>query len=585
MSEPVAAADADADVVPIESPNVSTDLTTCPNSGPCLLCISDLEGCLSKSSAGVEQHTHFCSDEFFDALTKAMNTNPEMQIVFLGDYFDQGPHMVKSIPRIVTLFETFNKKGLDERVHIILGNRDVNKMRIPLEATLPVEELKSFTWVGGPKTTTIDDKSTPFEKTKQLIGAPPSLPNTYGASNLFKNLAAELNTKNVADVSDKEEVAAFKLFDTIFNISQDTDKTEFVNAVKNLFEKGKLIKIIDIGGTKFLASHAGTIHSCVFEDDILTRISNDDTFNEITISGNEAYFELIELFRKRLIFDEKNEGTPNMNEANIFYDNLLSHVVKSVFTNGIVESYKDLEFKRKYSLLQAFGLSGGDYFRSPIASCGVGSGCGKFVPPKPEFVTLLQNNNIKGCIHGHIPFCGTVPLLFKTPNANGIVEIACDTSNGNRPKQYNGNDVALHQVPLAIVYPSGAGITSITGVEFDNDDGTKNTVGTLSNTKTLGLSNDGTEQRYKDMIGFFDFNSFPRLESDKIIYPKGVFSFAAESGFKPANFKSHEESTTAVAAAAGGKRKTRRHKITKNKNKRNKKGKTLRNKRRTIRKR
>jgi len=570
-------------------------LKDCPNSGSCLLCISDLEGCQLQSK--VDQHTHFCSSDFFDALTAAMTDNPEMQIVFLGDYFDQGPHMVKSITRIVALFEEFNKEN--ERVHIILGNRDVNKLRIPLEATLSTSELKSFTWIGQSKTTTIDDNSIPFEKTKQLIGPPPVFPNTYGASNLFKNLAAELNNKNVDEVSDEEEVAEFNLFDTIFNISQDTDESEFAKAIKLLFTKGKLIKTITIKDTTsnitstFLAAHAGTIHTCVFDATALSEIMNKP------VDLEKKYFELIEEFRNRLIFDN-GKVHPDIDNAIKFYDNLLSAVVEPVFKTGIVEAYKIDEFKIKYSLLQAFGLSApGSVFRSPIQSCGLVNGCGKFVPPETEFVTLLQNtsNNIKGCIHGHIPFCGTVPLIFKTPDANGIVEIACDTSNGNRPKQFENRDVELDEVPLAIVYPYGAGITSI-GIKRDkngdvekDDKGKIIPDGTFSNKRTLGLSNNGKDNRYQGMIDFFEFDlsfpQFPQLDSKKIIYPKGEFSFAAESGFLSANFGPPEKSTTAtVVEAAGGKRKTRRHKITKNKNKRNnKKGKTLRNKKRTIRKR
>jgi hypothetical protein len=612
------------DVVPIESPIVSTDLTTCPNSGPCLLCISDLEGCQLKSSPPivVDQHTHFCSSKFFDALTTAMTDNPEMQIVFLGDYFDQGPHMINSIKGIAKLHTTIatinennpDKYILKDRVHIILGNRDVNKMRIPLEVSLNNDEFVNVEWAG--KKLDVNDtfiKGTSIQRTKEM------LPKTYGFQNSF---ITQLSTE-LTDSEDK----TLDYFNSIFNeptLKNDTSEYEFAKAIKLLFTEGKLIKTITIEDTEksitstFLAAHAGTIHTCVFDATALSEIMNKP------VDLKKKYFELIEEFRKRLIFNN-DEVQADIVSAIKFYDNLLSAVVTSVFETGIVKAYNDDdEFKKKYSLLQAFGLSApGSVFRSPIQSCGLGSGCGTFIYPKSDFVELLKNKGIKGCIHGHIPFCGTVPLIFKTPDENGIVEIACDTSNGNRPanheKANNENDpVTLNQVPLAIVYPTGAGITSI-----DID-------GKFSKSTTLGLSNDGKDTRYQGMIDFFKFennSTFPKLDSQKneIIYPKGTFLFIKVNGnpFPPAVFgddtvrqqqqeaavKATEEALAitkakaeaeakakaeaeakakaeaAAVEAAGGKRKTRRHKITKNKNKRNKKGKTLRNKRRTIRKR
>jgi hypothetical protein len=580
----------DNPVVSIESPSVLTDLATCPNSGPCLLCISDLEGCLE--NAPLQQHTHLCSNEFFGALTIAMTNNPNMQVVFLGDYFDQGPHMVKSIKGITKLHTTIAQLHkndnttykLDDRVHIILGNRDVNKLRTPLEAILDIDTLipdnnTTISWVPSDVILNLEKiKVTGVGRTQEIIS------KTYGRGNIINYLSEELTM-------DANKIHEY--FNSIFNDSKLTDDTsidEFAKAIKLLFTEGKLIKIIGINDTKFLASHAGSIDTCVFENVFLEPMLN-ESIDEL------KYFQLIDHFRIKLKFD-KNNSIENKNldieKAILFYNTLLTDVVKSVFEKGINNSYTDDTFKKKYSLLQALALNTKKteetyIFRSPIQSCGLVSGCGRFISPEEDFVQLLksEDNNIKGCIHGHIPFCGTVPLIFKTPDNNGIVEIACDTSNGNRPKSFNGKNVNLHQVPLAIVYPSGAGITSITGDKFTDNDRIEYDVGTLSNKHTLGLSNDGTDNRYENMIGFFEFtndDTFPTLAENKIKYPLGEFSFQAENGFKPASFEPHQVSI--AAAAEGGKRKTRRHKITKNKNKRNnKKGKTLRNKRRTIRKR
>ena len=110
------------------------------------MCISDLEGCQLQSNEKVKQHTHFCSDEFFDALEKAMVNNNDMQIVFLGDYFDMGNLVEQSIAFIVDL-----KKKYSDRVHIILGNRDVNKLRFLYETKTEAFDpsLKQTTGWGG----------------------------------------------------------------------------------------------------------------------------------------------------------------------------------------------------------------------------------------------------------------------------------------------------------------------------------------------------------------------------------------------------------------------------------------------------
>jgi hypothetical protein len=85
-----------------------------------LLCISDLEGCVDSPV--------LCSKNTFDAIETLMESYQNLQVAFLGDYFDQGPHIVSTINGIMKLKERY-----EDKIHIILGNRDVNKMRIAVE--------------------------------------------------------------------------------------------------------------------------------------------------------------------------------------------------------------------------------------------------------------------------------------------------------------------------------------------------------------------------------------------------------------------------------------------------------------------
>jgi hypothetical protein len=104
-------------------------------SGGQLLMISDLEGCAEKSRSGIKQTTILCQDDTFTAIKKFLKNNTKNKVAFLGDYFDNGPHVVNSINNIVELHTEYN-----DRVHIILGNRDVNKLRLIYEVGDKIKE-------------------------------------------------------------------------------------------------------------------------------------------------------------------------------------------------------------------------------------------------------------------------------------------------------------------------------------------------------------------------------------------------------------------------------------------------------------
>ena len=114
-----------------------------------LLFISDIEGCLEKQGP-IEQNVSLC--ELINYLTDGPLFNfllkhPNNKIAFLGDYFDKGPGVASSIKGIRSLHKIF-----PHRVHIILGNRDVNKFRLGYEVlqsqemTLVTDPLDNTKW-------------------------------------------------------------------------------------------------------------------------------------------------------------------------------------------------------------------------------------------------------------------------------------------------------------------------------------------------------------------------------------------------------------------------------------------------------
>jgi hypothetical protein len=397
----------------------------------------------------------------------------------------------------------------------------------------------------------------------------------------------------------------------------------FIFSVHYLFLNGSLIKKIVIGSKTFLTSHGGTIHKDVFnitklksilglkdDSDIISEDYNakehnalfESVMNIMNKDLSDVYpnhFENIENYRKNFEIESESESGKsedfNINESIQLYNNLLAIYSEIAFKhykelNEVGHSNPSNEAKIKrilYEILHiliALGLKSKEPkhpFISPIESCGVNS-CTHFTVPSLAFIEFLKENKIDGCVHGHKPFCGTVPLIFKK---DSYIEIACDTSNGGRPKNFSDTPVELENVPLAIIFEEGAGITSV--VKDDEKY-------TLSNKKTLGLSSVGKDERFKPMIGFFEFGNsdFPHLitseDSSKpttqIQYPgRGVFNFNGTklTPFEPSTFDDSNKTKGGKKTKRNNKknqRKTKKNRKTKNKKNKNKnkKGKTKR---------
>ena len=98
---------------------------------------SDIEGCQKWNLAGpnkgtFEQSGFLCNPAFYEEMRTRLGSDPYLNIAFLGDYFDQGMGVYESIKGLDMLLSNFNKEG-KERVFVILGNRDVNKLRFCYE--------------------------------------------------------------------------------------------------------------------------------------------------------------------------------------------------------------------------------------------------------------------------------------------------------------------------------------------------------------------------------------------------------------------------------------------------------------------
>jgi hypothetical protein len=161
---------------------------------------------------------------------------------------------------------------------------------------------------------------------------------------------------------------------------------------------------------------------------------------------------------------------------------------------------------------------------SPVANCVLSANCNsdKQIKQIPDFLKAYFNDNqIHIISHGHIPFCGTVPLIYKN---EGIIYVSNDTSNGNRPL-YTGHDVKLENVPLSLITATSVGICSL------NDDGSTNPSSAMKDSKYKihAYRNSGSPQPdyYRKFVTTYNYN-------DKFLdYTDINLLFEANKKFQP----------------------------------------------------
>jgi Calcineurin-like phosphoesterase len=507
-------------------------------SKPTLLCISDLEGCIKVHPNG-EQSRALCQRETFDKLIILMNTKPELQIAFLGDYFDQGDMIEESIAGIVHL-----KTAHNDRVHIILGNRDVNKMRICVEAKftmgIPDQSIWKMWRDFFHKDPHYDPTLNELPRIQQL------LQGTFGAKDLLKYVGG-------GEDQDKGLTRMKAIFDT------GSDEDSFVINCRSLFNHGKIIEIINLGETKVLVSHAGTYNVRIFEANAIN-IAREQS----VAFSQDTYFNQMEEMRKILgTYVEPNVVgfDAAINSYNTLYQDVISK--SAVQNNGSLSDNisSDPELYKKYLLLQAMGLRGDDdsNFISPIHSCGLDP-CNVIKEMPEGFDDLLKSNRIVFIAHGHVPFCGTVPLIHKD---NEIGILSCDTSNGNRPKAFD----SLDKIPLGYIQPDGMGIASIFGIEASNLK--------LSREHTRGFNNkvtdtdtgtDKREDEFAGMIQHFSLPNLPVVSGDRTsVMIDGEVIFHFNGGFLSATGKNPDRDRDRVEQPGGSMRRRRLSKKSKSK--------------------
>ncbi len=518
--------------------------------------ISDLEGCAVVSAGKAAQSRTVCSDEFFAALASFLDSNPKNKVAFLGDYFDLGDKVVDSINNIMKLYNAYS-----DRVIIILGNRDLNKLRLAFEMRAEAQKAGSEQWLLWTGFYAVINTELSLKKRmREILGksmgaAPPYL----GNMDALMDAALDGDQSNYLLIKAfSEPSAALYLAENAgAALPADAKYDTFVKNCRVMFQVGKIVHYEPSFQT--LLSHAGGMDTFFFH--------NQKYYQDIKaqIESAPTYYDKMERARVLLM----NPPTADQ-QAPIFedavYNSVLPAAVGSIDATG--------EPSPDFFLVQALGLKPDgppqykdkplQHFVSFVQSCDNSSCSGPMGVHSPsiydagqyaEYLARLQKSGVQVISAGHAPHCAPIPMVYQRPEGP-MMFIANDTSNGYRPAEIMKNettqkeivkDIAAQAVPLAYVLEGGvaAGVGSI-----NTDDGS-----VMPSARTYT----GPGGKFASMVGEWGQGSAPKFDpsAQRVVYADGkVLQF--KGGFTPADM-------------AGGRRRNNRKHTKKTQKKNNKK--------------
>lgn len=569
------------------------------NDTPTMLLFSDHEGCSEKYRGG-DQSTVLCQPETFMAIDKFLSKKNAEEILFgnkvafLGDYFDKGPHVISTINGIVKL-----KQRYPDNVHIILGNRDVNKLRLHYELTEandgPIQKYNSENVI-------YDDWKKSFssfngEKTlltllnfilNETMGAPTAISKENKTTTNNNDDSLILETGMTYEDGMKILINIFCQKDIKPNntVSKDTPYSKFIENVEFLYSNANIVHYDT--DFKILLSHAsgGGLSEAIFH----TQSYYNRIHEELNGKLNTPYFELMELYRTKLLSpptgNEIQTGKPFDTTP---FNTLLQKVVATVFNKSSIVATQP---SPNYFLLQAMGLSDKKQsLTSFITGCEFSSNC-QFLSGKLDntgfnsYVDKAKQLGIDYVAHGHMGACIGVPLVFKH---NDLIFLSCDTTQGYRPKKgINGIDLTLENIPILFVKKKGVFEKPIVqnenkNVQFIKEDTITGITsltsdGTLNNTATYtGKSDKNLKQKS------FNISTIPTLsKKDKL--NSGFLTNNTTGSYSELLF--NPLSNDSVSALAVGGKKVKKSKTAKKKrSKTTKQQKTAKKSRKTVKKR
>ena len=568
-----------------------------------LYMFSDMEGC-QISNSDKEENTKensiaMCDEKFYSKLDEMMKNKPNMHVAFLGDYFDQGLKVIPSLKGMSDLYDNYrengpkNKNGPD-RVFIILGNRDINKLRFMYELTHTITPptggwsawTKFYNELAGKTGVDLVHHMLPTS-----MGAPNRLPND---ASKFVGLHSFIPPDKQDGKSDEDALAYLKASFGMGTADGAFDILAFYN-------KCKIAHVFDLGNDeKVLLAHGGGFNKgCFFNKAYI------DSFGQG--NGNvtpENYLRMMEIFRRKLsqppsvpvqkggvlsgkeirdrqiTFDNerraklaaeaaaekaaaeakaaaekaaaeaKAAAAISVQASVDVYNQLLLDVV-----NELTPKEGDAKYTWKFVLLQALGLkpdadskNQDKIYNSLVQSCSqngcTGQSSYEKIDDETSLYDYLKKSGITHVSYGHKPVCFPIPLMYSRENMKGIMFISNDTSNGNRRKSDLGSTIV---VGTKIDFSSTPSEASICHILTSGDSSAKE-----------------DEAKFKDQFQpFLDLKltkdkAPPYDGANKLTYGNGlVVSMNQEKDFNKLKF------TPPQSSASEGGRRSRRRRYTK----------------------
>jgi len=465
-----------------------------------LLMFSDIEGCQKWNLAGpkkgiFEQSGFLCNPSFYTEMRQRLLDDENLNIAFLGDYFDQGMGVYDSINGLNKLLTEFNKDG-KERVFVILGNRDVNKLRFCFELAnkdtvvgIPNGQNRWKIWGNF------------YDNLEKKNGDEVALVNHI----LFESMGAKIDMEtfdtngtphaklvglhsflpsSLPEDQKQNSPLALEYLKVALGIEPRGDDTQDALDLLGFFSKCKLAHVFNGTFGKVLLAHGGGFDSDAFFDQAYVDSFGVGLSDEIS---PEEYHTTLEEFRRQLsglapsvkiggatqgltpqqmldrrimygkkVNDENLKGIDRTNatvEASVnVYNELLQDVIGEI---------REKRFTWKFVLLQALGLkpdSEDARYKSLIQSCSQ-DGCTG--PNKPlstnqdgtKLAKILKDSGITHVSYGHKPICFPIPVIYRRKEIDGVTFISNDTSNGNRKVDEVGNSTTIGT--MVIFDPNG----------------------------------------------------------------------------------------------------------------------------------
>jgi len=293
---------------------------------PRILMFSDIEGCQKhnapKPNLEVKQSGFLCNPAFYAEIRRRLDADAKLHVAFLGDYFDQGMGVYDSITGMYGLLIDFPKQ-----VHVILGNRDVNKLRFCFELAkknevvgIPDGQTRWGLWSKfhngleskkndevalvnhilyesmGAK---IDMNTNDFNPAPdaKLIGLHSFLPSSITNENIKRSD----EEKQLSDKKKQDSQLALKYLKVSLGIEPRDNDTQDALDLLGFFKKCKIAHVFN---GKVLLAHGGGFDPEAFFDQAYV-----DSFKEGAENITpENYHSTLEKFRRKLSGQEVQKG-------------------------------------------------------------------------------------------------------------------------------------------------------------------------------------------------------------------------------------------------------------------------------------